>query len=921
MRIYGLIAAALLLCQVAIAQELDKKYSFRFVGIPLAEALQRLDAQTDYQLYFQREWFATDLIDKDYNNREIEFILQDLLDGSTVNFFLYPPDKIILTNNLTIYDELPEGFFGRDSADATSLETVNSAAPLFTTRQKQTNARRVAVYRVGKQRRADPRAVYTLTGRVINEATGEPIPDMTILTQKNQLAAVTDLDGNYSMDLSAGSNLLKFRALGIENEDKEIIMFSDGVLNFTLSESLEQLDEVVVVGDIYKNIEETAGAAQEIDSEESKTVPLVLGERDVLKVATALPGISTAGEGATGFNVRGGRADQNLFLLDGATVYNPQHFFGIFSAINPFSTGKVSIYKGPIPAKFGGRLSSVFDISSKEGSTDEIRGEMSIGPVTGNLVLEAPIVKDKASLLVGGRGAFANWILRSLDDEDLKNSEAAFYDVMATYSHKIDEKNRIKATGYFSRDNFSITSDSLFSYDNALASMNWQHKFNDKNLVDVHLSHSRYGFNIEYERGANDDFNLGYRIDETNAKLNFSYLKNSRFKVNYGLESKLYAVDPGTIEPLNDNSSVQARSVEQERAQESALFASTNLEVSSKFAVDLGIRYSFFAALGAGTQREYQEGLPRNEATVSATREFDQNEVIETYGGPEWRVGTRYLLSPSLSIKAGYDRAIQYIHILTNNTTVSPVDTWKLSDLNIEPQRGEQFTLGMFKNFGANNYELSLEGFYKTSDNVLDFKTGADLLINENVETEVLQGEGLSYGLEFLIRKNSGRLNGWLGYTYSRSFLKLDSEFPEERVNDGDFFPSNFDRPHDLSLVANYKLTRRFSLSANFVYQTGRPVTVPVGNFTFNDSEFAVFSDRNSFRIPDFYRLDIGLNVEGNHKLRKTGHSFWTFSIYNVLGRNNPYSVFFVTENGDVKALQSSIFAIPVPSLTYNLKF
>ncbi len=361
--------------------------------------------------------------------------------------------------------------------------------------------------------------------------------------------------------------------------------------------------------------------------------------------------------------------------------------------------------------------------------------------------------------------------------------------------------------------------------------------------------------------------------------------------------------------------------IPEEQGLESAAFLSDSWKVNDKLLIDAGLRYSVYLALGAASQRIYEENAPKNNSTLVETREYKDNEVIKTYGGPEVRVSARYFLGEDFSVKASYNNTFQYIHTLSNNTTVSPTDTWKLSDYNIKPQEANQVALGFYKNLEGNKYEISLEGYYKRSKNILDYKVGAQLLLNDAIETEVLQGDGKAYGVEFLVRKNEGALNGWVGYSYSRSFVKLDSPYREERVNNGEYFPANYDKPHDFSLVANYKFTRRFSVSANFVYQTGRPVTYPIGSYEFNNAEYVFYSDRNKFRIPDYYRLDLSFNMEGNHKIKKFAHSFWNFSIYNVLGRNNPYSVFFVTQDGELKAYKSSIFSIPVPTITYNFKF
>ncbi len=903
---------------ISQAQE-DKLVSLSFDNLSLKQVLIQIEENTDYRFYYVDSWLGDKTVSGNYQKVSLNIVLEDIFKDTILNFYITKDNAVIVTQNSVIYDELPKGFFGKEEKQV--IQGVSKVNPIFQVKEEFSQKRSVPTIRIGKENKDSDRVLFTLKGYASNKRTGSPIPSLAITVKNKNTGVETNQDGYYEIELSSGLNIIEASAMGMASETRRVIIYNDGQLNFNLDESLEVLDEVFIESNINENVKSAATGVEKVDVEESKNIPLVLGERDVLKVATTLPGVTTAGEGAVGFNVRGGKSDQNLILLDDAVVYNPQHFFGVFSALNPFALGEVNIYKGSIPAEYGGRLSSVFDIRTKDSDAKKLKGEAAIGPVTGTVILETPVFKDASTFLVGGRIAYANWILRSLDDENLQDSEASFYDVVAKYNHKFNDNNKVSVTGYLSKDDFSITSDSLYIYKNRALSLNWEHKFNEKNRGNLILSNSRYEFDIEFDGDSNGDFELGNSIEETELKLRFKYLHSDKLKFDYGISSKLYSSQPGQKNPKGDGSIITPVIIPEERGLESAAFFSAKYDLTKKLLLDTGIRFSLFNALGESSQRIYQEGLPRNEATLIETREFDKHEVIETYGGPEVRVSVRYLLAPDFSVKASYNNTIQYIHRLTNNTTASPIDTWKLSDLNIEPQRANQYSLGLYKNINQNVYELSLEGFYKRLDNILDFKTGAQTLLNENVETDVLQGEGKSYGVEFLLRKNKGKFNGWLGYTYSRSFIKLDSDFREERVNGGEFFPSNFDRPHDISLVTNYKFTRRFSFSTNFVYQTGRPVTFPVGNFIFNNTEFVVYSDRNEFRIPDFYRLDIGFNVEGNHKKNKLAHSFWTISIYNVLGRNNPFSVFFVTEEGEIKALQSSIFSVPVPSITYSFKF
>ncbi len=898
-------------------QDGTEKISLSFENSTRVEVLEQIESLTPYRFFFVEDWFDNLKISGEYESTALRLILNDLFTNTVINYYFSDNYKIILTQNNLIYDSLPDDFFGGETQDLQQDENK----PIFYSEQAATARTGIETIRIGRESMSSSRRSFNLSGVVKNNVTGEPIPSLVIRVVGRNINAVTDIEGRYSIDLPAGANDLELSSLGIENLKKKVIIYNDGTFDFSLAENPELLDEVIIDADKDSNVKDAVTGITQIEVKEIKTIPLVLGERDVLKVATTLPGISTAGEGAAGYNVRGGKTDQNLILLDNAVVYNPTHFFGIFSALNPFTTDDVDIYKGSIPAEYGGRLSSVFDIRTKKGNSQKFSGEGAIGPVTSNLTLEIPVVKEKSSLLLGGRATYSDWILKQLDEESLKNSEASFYDVIAKYSHDFDENNSLEMSGYYSNDLFSISSDSTFNYSNALFSLRYNHRFNERNRGSIILSNSNYAYNIGYESNSSRDFDLDYKVQETEVKFLMNHLLNDKHNFTYGLSGKLYNNSPANIKPKGPESLVSPTDVQSEKAIESGIFFSDNYNVSKNLSFNLGLRYSFYAFLGPTEQNVYLEGLPKNEATRIETISYGNNEVVETYGGPEIRVSGRYSFSESFSIKASYNNNYQFIHTLTTNTTATPQDTWKLSDLNIEPQRANQFSLGLFKNLDGNTYELSLEGYYKLMDNVLDYKVGADLLLNENIESEVLQGEGKAYGVEFLVRKNKGKLNGWIGYTYSRSLIKLDSEFNEERVNDGEFFPSNYDKPHDFSLVANYKLTKRYSFSMNFLYQTGRPVTFPVGNYELNNAEYVFYSNRNEFRIPDYIRLDLGINIEGNHKIKKLAHSFWNISVYNVLGRNNPFSVFFVTDDGQVKAYQSSIFAVPVPTITYNFRF
>ncbi|WP_178988938.1 carboxypeptidase-like regulatory domain-containing protein [Winogradskyella schleiferi] len=910
------------------AQHTDK-FSITFDETSLKEALLELENLTHQDYYFQESWLEDIKVSGAFKSQTLDFILKTILQDTSLNYLIYN-DTVIFTQNSLIVDTLPSVFFNEDLKSAedsisdteSNLDSINSRTPVLIKQYTNVKIRTGGtVVAIGKASKSAVKKRYKITGLVKDLNTNRPIPDLIVNVVSKDINAVTDSNGNYELKLPSGSYIIETKSIAYETNAQEVVVYGDGNLDFSLIESLTLLDEVLIENDRDANVKEVMSGVTSIDVEAIKTVPLILGERDVLKVATTMPGIKTNGEGALGYNVRGGKTDQNLILMDDAVMYNPSHFFGIFSAINPFTTGSVNIYKGSVPAEFGGRLSSVIDMTTKSSNTEKFSAEGSIGPVTGNLAVEVPIAKNKSSIIAGVRATYSDWILNTIDEETISNSEASFYDGIIKYSSKIDDKNDVSAMGFYSKDKFSITSDSLFDYSNRLASLKWNHTFDNKNRGTITLANTQYKFKITYDSDFNNDFGYDYTLNETELKLNMKYLMSKQHKFDYGISSKLYNIEPGNIKPLDENSNVESNRIEKEKALESAIFISDLFKINDKLSLDLGLRYSLYFALGPGDYNVYDSSQPKSDNSVIETKSFENNAIVKTYGGLEYRLSGRYFLSPTLSVKGSYNKTLQYIHLLSSNTTMSPVDTWKLSDLNIKPQVAHQVSFGIFKNFSDNNYELSFETYYKKMSDILDFKIGAQLSLNENIETEVLQGKGKAYGLELLVKKNNGKLNGWLSYSYSRSLIQLQSQFLTETINNGNYFPANYDRPHDFNIVSNFRLTKRYSFSMNFNYQTGRPLTYPVGKFIFNGTEQVIYSDRNKARIPDYYRLDLGVNIEGSHKLEKLAHSFINISVYNVLGRSNPYSVFYVNNEGSIQAYKTSIFAIPIPTITYNFKF
>ncbi|MDX5437320.1 MAG: TonB-dependent receptor, partial [Pontibacter sp.] len=514
-----------------------------------------------------------------------------------------------------------------------------------------------------------------------------------------------------------------------------------------------------------------------------------------------------------------------------------------------------------------------------------------------------------------------DWLLKALPNKNLNNSTAAFYDVNTSISHEINKNNSLFLSGYLIKDNFKLGSDTLYTFGNQNATLRWNHVFSNNLYGVLTGGFSKYNYNITSEQNPVNAFELGYSLDQTNLKADLSYYPNAKHVVDFGANSILYHTKPGSFRPIGKESLVEADVLEREQALESAVYLSDQYEINTRLSVSVGLRYSFYTYMGARSVLQYAPGVPKTEETITDTLHYGAGKAIKTYHGPEYRLSLRYNLTDDMSVKLSYNRMRQYVHMLTNSAMMSPTDVWKLSDAHIRPQVGDQYAIGLFRNFRSNTVEASVEAYYKSMRDFLDSRSGAKLVLNHHIETDVMNARGQAYGIEAMLRKNTGKLNGWVSYTYSRSLVKSSDATSDEVINGGKYYPSNFDKPHDFTFVGNYRFSRRFSTSVNLTYSTGRPITLPLAVYDMEGVKRIYYSDRNQYRIPDYFRTDIALNIEGNHKVRKLAHSSWTVFVYNRSGRKNPYSIYFISEEGKVKGYKLSVFGQPIPTITYNFKF
>ncbi|WP_456459900.1 TonB-dependent receptor [Reichenbachiella sp.] len=774
-------------------------------------------------------------------------------------------------------------------------------------------------------------AQNTISGYVKDASNGETLIGATVLIKGSSQGVITNVYGFYSITLPQDVYEVEYRYIGYQPIAQSVDLSENRRIDVELLSDSQQLEEVVISAEPEDvNVSGIQMSSNKLDIETITKIPSFMGEADVLRSIQMVPGVATVGEGASGFNVRGGSVGQNMVLLDEAPVYNSSHMLGFFSVFNPDAVKDVNLIKGGIPARYGGRISSVLDIRMKEGNSKEFAAQGGIGTIFSRVAVEAPIVKDKASFIIAARRSYIDVFAKAFTDALDGGAALNFYDLTMKTNWNINEKNRVYLSGYFGRDNFKFDANQGFNWGNKTATLRWNHIFTDRIFANFTAFFSDYDYVLAFGEDEMDQFDWNSRILNYDFKPEFTYFVNPNNEVSFGGELLFLKFEPANAVGVSNGES-QDISLPSKNALESALYISNDQKIGQSIQLQYGLRYSHFSLLGSGVAYTYGDTIPGTRRPVIGAEEFDSRESIQSYDNFEPRFSVKYQLNKYNSFKASYNKTSQYLHLISNTTASNPLDVWTPSSNNIKPQIGHQVALGWFRNFGPdNNVEFSAEVYYRKTENQIDYIDGADLLINEYIEGDLLSGEGRAYGLELYAKKNTGRLTGWVSYTLAKTELQT------EGINRGRWYPTRYDQRHNVKLAAFYDLNDRWSLSTNFTFLTGTPTTFPTSRYQMGDYvvPYNHGDGRNNFRIPVYHRLDISATLQGK-RFRRNGErrkneSYWVFSVYNLYGRKNPFSIYFTQDNDvrpgpgdlvDTQARQVSIIGNMIPAVSYNFKF
>lgn len=897
-----------------VQTEKEPTFSCDLNNVAFIDFVKMIEEQTDVRIFYQTEQVKNIKVTMQCDSTFISQALNSALKGTDLRSSKWHNHYVILKGS-RLTEELPDFY------EKQNLNEQDFKSELTKTEERYLAGRKSDVIKtlyVGKKSAKSYKPVK-VSGKITDIDSGEPVIGGTIYIEETQTGAASDVNGLFTIVLKPGNYNATLSSLGYKSTKYFLRVYSDGRLKVELESATFSIQEAVIRGDRQMDIKSKDPGLEKLTVKSIKTIPMMMGERDILKVSEMLPGVVSVGEGSSGLNVRGGSSDQNAFYINKIPIYNTSHLFGFYPAFNSDIIKDFEIYKGHIPAEYGGRLSSVFNITTRQGNRKNFTAHGGINPIAANVTMEGPLKKEKSSVLISARSSYSNWILRQIKDPMIRNSSANFYDFAINFNYDFD-KTLVSAFAYYSKDKFALSDINEYGYSNSGASINLHHTFNNSIRLNSSLVGAQYSFNTSDKQLVSLAYKYKYNINHYEFRNDLIHVLSSVNTLEYGFSTILYQLNKGPLEPFGNESLRQTINHKDESGFEAALYISDRYEITPWFDVSAGLRYMFYTALAKNDIFEYQDNQPRELIYIIDTLSFSNNEAVKWYTNPEFRVSMNFKTDNNGTVKLAFNQTSQNIFMLNNTISIAPNTQWKLADYHLKPSKSNQYSLGIFRVFPKLQLESSVEVFYKESDNISEFKDGANFLDNPVIETDILQGKQKSYGLEVLLKKTSGKINGWLAYTYSRSFVHIDGENSWDKINFGEKYPSNYDIPHVFNSVINYTISKRVTLSSVFTYQKGRPATYPVSIYYIDDIQMIEYDKRNKYRIPDYFRTDLSLSIEGNLKKDKRIHSSWMFSVYNITGRNNAYSVYFTSEEGKIKSYKYSVIGTPFFTITWLFK-
>lgn len=913
-----LIILLFLLFSVSLsAQQLGKIMACDVKAVPFSEFCSLVFKNTSVKVFYHEKWVNQLKVTMDADSITALMAITQALKGTGLEVSAWQDNLVVLPGE-KLLTSLPSyvNHINKVAGVDQGLNVLTESEEKYITGRKADDTQTI---NIGRKGAAITGSKAKLLGRILDEETGEPITFATIFISETKSGAVSDINGFISLTLKPGNYSALIEYLGYQKKKYQFNVLSDGNFTVSLKKSVVLMQEVVVYGDRQMSMKLKDPGLEKLSIKAIRSIPMLMGERDILKVSQMLPGIVSVGEGSAGLNVRGGSSDQNAFYINKIPIYNTSHLFGFFPAFNSDIIKDFSIYKGLIPAQYGGRLSSVFNIITRQGNRKRFMARGGISPVAANIVLEGPLKKDTASFLISARSSYSDWMLERIKDPVIRSSKAAFSDFSAQLNYDL-RKTQVSVFAYYSKDKFELSDINKYTYANSGISLNFSHNYSSSLHAEYALIGSQYSFTTADAQEVSSAYEHAYKIGQIEARADFDHAIGEKNTLKYGADIIHYSLDRGTVSPYGIGSLRKPVQLGKEQAFESSLYISDNYEVLPWLSLNAGIRYSIYTPTGSKTVYTYLQGKALVAENITDSIIFGKNQPIKWYGTPQIRSAINIETDKNGSIKISFSQMSQNLFMLSNTISIAPNTQWKLADYHLKPSKSNQFSLGVFRTLPKSFLETSVEVFYKRTSNYPEFKDGADFLNNPLLETSVLQGNQKAWGIEFFLKRSSRKLEGWLSYTYSRSIIQVNGGQDWNSINNGFSYPANHDIPHSMNLVLNYHFTRRVIFSSIVTYQTGKPVTYPVSVYYINGLPYLDFSKRNAYRIPDYFRTDASITIEGNLKRKKLLHSSLIFSGYNITGRDNTYSVFFRTENGNIRSYKYSVVGVPIFTVTWLFK-